>query len=431
MAAKTAVFAFPFLQLPRELRDLVYHYTFSLPDPRADHDLRIERRHLKHFAPSACSILLLLHHECLLLNHQVVREALEVLFKHHTILFSCGPYVLKELLMRVEDKGYPCKQWLKWIKSVEFDWVTFPNLKLYPPEKLAKKDEWWWERDGQEVDVGYVTGGTYNGHYDEHDHEGSHYNDNIYGAEDVSLYPSRHQPGASASNPSSNDVFGFSSHYPFGDPLSEPSYDVEATEHMDSKLDLLISSEVAPLFDYLATPVFSLTSITLPLYFVTKQPHIPSREYPWGYSLPLKIRYWTQVCIHALLMLHRSSPVSVSSSSGSSSAMPTLQEVRIKYMPWDIWASMDPNDNLYRMAEKGVWFNGGEDEINEREGEGEAFRAVWAGLQEKGLCVGEDRMSLEAEINFVKWDGDLDGRRVGDELEVVFRMGWPRNVAME
>jgi hypothetical protein len=63
---------FPFLKLPRELRDQVspttesiqlsiqtsdsyqiYDYAFSIPDDRSDRALRIERRNLKHFKPSA------------------------------------------------------------------------------------------------------------------------------------------------------------------------------------------------------------------------------------------------------------------------------------------------------------------------------------------------------------------------------------------
>jgi hypothetical protein len=324
------------------------------------------------------------------------------------VFLSCGPYVLKQLLTRIEEKDKESKESLRWLKKIELDWVTFPNLKIYPPERTGGRDEWWWEQDGQEVDVDYVRGAAYNGHYDEHDYEGGYYDDNFYGAEDDSLYPSWHQPGVS--NPVSNDVFGFSSHYPFADPQRDLSYDVDATEHVDSKLDLLISMEVVPLFEYLATPTFALSSITLPLYFISKPSHINRSASRPGYTLPLKVRYWTQVCIHALLMLHQ-----------SSSAIPTLQEVGIKYMPWDIWASMDPADNLHRMAAQGVWYRDEDDPTGERECEGEAFRAIWAGLKERGLCKGDDRMGLSADVKFVKWEGDLDKWRVGDELSVVFR----------
>jgi hypothetical protein len=327
--------------------------------------------------------------------------------------------VLKQLLTRIEEMGGPCKRWLKWLQKVEFDWVTFPNLRLYPPERSGGRDEWWWEQDGQEVDVDYVRGVAYNGHYDEHDYEGGYYDDNFYGAEDDSLYPSSHQSGTSGSNPSSNDVFGFSSHYPFTDPLREPTYDVDATEHVDTKFDLLISMEVTPLFDYLATPTFSLTSITLPLYFISKQSYGARTATRPGYTLPLKVRYWAEVCIHALLMLDRSS----SSSSNSSTPTPCLQEVRIKYMPWDVWASMDPADDLQRMAAKGVWYRDRDDPTSEREGEGEAFRAVWKGLEERGMCKEQDRMGLIADISFVGWGGNLNQHRVGDELKVILRKG--------
>jgi hypothetical protein len=344
------------------------------------------------------------------LNRQVAREALEVLCKYHTVFLSCGPYVLKQLLARIEEKGGLYRKLLRWLKKIELDWVTFPNLRIYPPERADGKDEWWWERHGQEVDVDYIRGAAYNGNYDEHDYEGGYYDDNFYGAEDDALYW-QHQAGSSA-DPVPNDPFGFASHYPFADPHSEPSYDVDATEHVDSKLDLLISMEVTPLFEYLATPVFSLTSITLPLYFISKPSHMNRTATRPGYTLPLKVRYWTQVCIRALLMLH-----------GSSSSATTLQEVRIRYMPWDIWASMEPADDLHRMAARGVWYRDSDDPTGERECEGEAFRAIWAGMQERGLCKEDDRMGLNADVRFVEWSGDLDKWRVGDELSVVFTRG--------
>lgn len=371
---------------------------------------------MKYFKPSAASILLLLHHEDVLLNRQIAREALEVLFKNHTLFLSCGPYVLKQLLTRVEAKGGPYKHWLKWIKKIELDWVTFPNLRIYPPERSEGKDEWYWERDEQEVDVDYVRGAVYSGHYDEHDYEGGYYDDNFYEAEDESMYPAWPRPGTQTSSSSSNDPFGFTSHYPFANPTSGTNHDISSARELDTKLDLLISMEVTPLFNYLSTPTFSIQSITLPLYFISKESYHQRSTTRPGYALPLKIRYWVHTCIHALHMLHSSS----TNSQSSSSPFPILQEVRIKYMPWDIWASMDPADNLHRMVEQGIWFKEGDDDDGERESEGEAFRAVWAGLQKRGLCMGKDRMGLAADVTFVEWKGDLDKWRVGDELEVVF-----------
>ncbi|KAJ4287970.1 hypothetical protein N0V90_011985 [Kalmusia sp. IMI 367209] len=394
---------FPFLRLPRELRDQIYDYTFDIQDDRGDRSLRIERRNLKHFRPSAAAILLLLHHEYFLLNRQVAREALEVLFKNHTVFLSCGPYVLKQLLARIEDTGGPGKQWLKRIKNIELDWVTFPNLRLYPPERSEGKDEWWWENDGHEVDVDYIRGAQYSGHYDEHDYEGGYYDDNFYQPEDSSLYPI--WPRSNAPITALNDPFGLSTHYPFADALRQPTEDVASANDIDTKLDLLVSLEVTPLFEYLSTPTFSISSITLPLYFISKSSHHHRSATRPGRTLPLKIRYWVHICVHALLVLHKS---------------PTLEEVRIKYMPWDIWASMEPADNLQRMVEKGIWFKDSEDRTREREGEGEAFRAVWQGLIEKGVCKGDERLGLRATVKFVKWEGDLDKWRVGDELEVVF-----------
>lgn len=348
----------------------------------------------------------MLHHEYFLLNRQVAREALEALFKNHTVFLSCGPYVLKQLLARIEDTGGPGKQWLKRMRKIELDWVTFPNLRIYPPERSEGKDEWWWENDGLEVDVDYIRGAQYSGHYDEHDYEGGYYDDNFYEAEDSSLYPP--WPRHDAQAPTSNDPFGFVNHYPFADPLHQPAHDAPSAHDIDTKLDLLVSLEVTPLFDYLSTPTFALSSITLPLYFISKSSHHNRSATRPGYTLPLKIRYWVHNCIHALLMLHKST---------------TLHEVRVKYMPWDIWASMEPADNLQRMVEKGVWFKGSEVGSEEREGEGEAFRAVWEGLKEGGKCKGDERLGLRAEVRLLKWEGDLDKWRVGDELEVVFTRG--------
>lgn len=384
----------------------IYNYTFALADDRGDRALRIERRHLKHFKPSAAAILLLLHHEYFLLNRLVAREALSVLFAHHTVFLSCGPYVLLQILTRIADSGAPGQSLLRRLARIELDWVTFPNLRIYPPERADGKDEWWWEHDPYEVDVDYVRGAPYNAHYDEHDHEGDHYDDNFYGADDAALYPvwPRRNPPAAAAPAHATDPFGFASHYPFADPLAQPAHDVAAASEIDSKLELLVSLEVTPLFDYLFTPAFALQSLTLPLYFLSKASHANRSATRPGYTLPLKIRYWVHNLVHALLALRKS---------------PTLAEVRVKYMPWDIWASMEPADDLQRIVSRGVWFRAGEG----RTGEGEAFRAVWAGLQGIGALKGDDRMGLEADVRFVKWEGDLDKWRVGDELEVVFRKG--------
>lgn len=346
---------------------------------------------------------MLLRHEYFLLNRQVTREALELLFEKHTVYLSCGSYVLKQLLARIEGTGGPGKQWLKRIRKIELDWVTFPNLRIYPPERNEGRHEDYWENDTHEVDVDYIRGAQYSGHYDEHDYEGGYYDDNIYEAEDASLYPT--WPGRStavvAANP--NDPFGFSTHYPFAD----PSRRNVSTTDIDTKLNILVSLEVTPLFDYLATPVFAIQSITLPLYFLSRASHHQRAASRPGYTLPSKIRYWVQVCIHALLMLRDSV---------------TLQEIRVKYIPWDVWASMEPADDLRRIVDNGVWFRASEEGNGERADEGEAFRAVWTGLQERGACKGDERMGLEAEVKFVKWEFDLD-KRVGDELEVVFRKG--------
>lgn len=364
--------------------------------------MRIERRHLKHFTPSAASILLVLRHDYLLLNRQVAREALQILLRNHVLFLSCGPFVLKQLLRRIEESGGPGKQYLKSIKRIELEWVTFPDLRNYPPDRNVNHGEWWWAEDRQEeIEEDYVTGIQ---NRDEHDYVGQHYNDNFFEPEDETLYPT--WPRRNNPLPASRDPFGFSTHYPFVDPLRQPPYDIAAVLDKETKLDLLVALEVAPLFDYLSSPAFALSSITLPLYFISKTLHRTRSAVSASRTLPTRIRYWVRVCVHALILMHTS---------------PTLQEIRVKYMPQDVWASMDPADDLHRMADQGVWFRDSEDRAGLRVGEGEAFRAVWAALQEKGLCKGEDRLGLSADVRLVKWEGDLDTRsRVGDELEIVF-----------
>ncbi|KAF2109481.1 hypothetical protein BDV96DRAFT_502492 [Lophiotrema nucula] len=414
-----ATSVFPFLELPRELRDQettqIYDCVLELPDTRGERALRIERRHLKYFKPSAASFLLLLHHEYFLLDRQVAAEALESLLKNHTPFLSCGPFVLQSLFTRIEEEpAGQGKQWLRWMRKIELDWITFPNLAIYPPNRENGKDEWPWEADDIEVDVEYVKGfkdtemsyGDDTGYNDEYDYEGDGYDDNFYDPVDMDLYPSFEQPTSSMiQQPAgeADDPFGLTTIYPFSDPSSEPDHDTTSQETLYTKLDLLISLEVTPLFTYFSSPVFSLSSITLPLYFISKSSlHHRSAARP-GYALPLKLRYWVAVAVHALLLL-------CPPDGGS----PALNEVRIKYLAWDIWANMDPSDDIYSMPEKGVWFKDGDG----REGQGEAFRAVWNGLFERGLDVSNG--ALDATVKLVQWHGDLEQWRVGDELDVVF-----------
>lgn len=295
------------------------------------------------------------------------------------------------------------------------DWITFPNLRMYPPERSNGKDEWWWENDGQEVDVDYIRGAQYNGHYDEYDYEGSGYDDNLYEPSDTQLYPAftaPHQPFSQPPDPA--DPFGFSTHYPFSDPSRAPGSDDDGegeqamgAEDIATKLELLVEMEVTPLFEYLASPTFALSSITLPLYFISKQTYHQRNTSRPGYGLPLKLRYWVAVVVHALNLLL---------SHSRSLSQPPLSEVRVKYLPWDIWASMDPSDDLNYIVNKGVWFDS-ESADDRPEGEGEAFKAVWDALIIGGI---ETRKELNADVKLVKWDGELDKWRVGDELEVVF-----------
>ena len=341
-----------------------------------------------------------------------------MLFKRHNVFFSCGPFVLKSLLEAVEQQDGLGRQWLKWLKSIELDWVTFPDLRMYPPDRTHGRDEWWFERDEEdavELDVDYIRGAEYNGHYDEHDHTGGYYDDNFYDPSDASLYPPYHQvaPVLHPDMPA-DDIFGFADHNPFTDPedIYHPTHTSNNIEDLSTKLELLVTMEVTPLFSYLSSPVFTaLTSITLPLYFISRETHSHRRHSRPGYTLPLKVRYWVYVAVHALEMLHSS---------------PALQKVKVKYMPWDIRARMDSCDDLHRIVEQGVWFDNPltDGEGGEREHEGEAFRSVWAMLEDKTVheekAPGPVRTNLQSEIRFVKWDGEMDSYRVGDELEVVF-----------
>ena len=288
---------------------------------------------------------------------------------------------------------------------------------MYPPDRTHGRDEWWFEQeanDNIEVDVDYLRGAAYTSHYDEHDHTGGYYDDNFYDPSDASLYPAYyHQTPVLHPNAAADDISTLFSHNPFQD--AEEAYHPTTTsttaEDLSTKLDLLVSMEVEPLFTYLSTPTFlSLTSITIPLYFISRESYFHRRNSRPGYTLPLKVRYWVHVAVEAFTMLHSSS---------------TLQEVRVKYMPWDIWASMDSCDDLHRIVERDVWFNDPltDGDGGEREHEGEAFRCVWGMLVEKGLCTGKrgPRMGLTSSIRFVKWDGEMDSYRVGDELEVMFK----------
>ncbi|KAI4946739.1 hypothetical protein J4E91_006910 [Alternaria rosae] len=405
---------FPFLRLPRELRDQIYDYTFAAQEFSVDR--AIERRHLKYFKPSAAAILLITRHQYFLLNRQVAREALEILFKNHTVYLSCGPFVLKALLEKIEEPNGPGRQWLKWLKKIELDWENLPNLQHYPPDREEGRDVWYWEHDQEEVNVDYIRGAYYSGHYDEYDHEGTSYDDNMYDASNSSLYPSFRQP-ATTQPPNANDPFGFTTHYPFADPTLDPVREASAAD-IATKLDLLVSMEVTPLFTYLASPTFNLSSITLPLRFISRGSHQSRSVSRPGFALPLKIRYWVQVCVHALLML------TSAHESGASSSTP-LQEVRVKYAPVDIWASMEPTDDLRRIVDLGVWFDNPEEgQEVEREGEGEAFRAVWEGMRARTSYDERKRLGrrwgLKADITFDPWDGDMDKGRVGDEVEIVF-----------
>jgi len=371
-----------FLNLPRELRDHIYDYVFAIPDKRSPRALRIERRHLTYFTPTAPTILLVLHHECLLLNRQVAAEALDFLFKKHNVFLSCGPFVLNSFLYRIEQEPEgQGKKLLKKLRRIELDWITFPNLRHYPPE--------WYEENGNQG----------SGEYDDSwDYEGEGYDDNHYALGSFETWPAfRIRPEGS----SSADPFGLSTLYPFADPRSEPVYDIAAQETAYEKLDYLVDREVTPLFAYLSSPTFKLSTMTLPLIFVSRQRYMDRSASRASFALPIKIRYWVKVVAHALIML-------LPDAEGKTK----LDELLIRYMPQNVWAAMDPSDDLNEMAKKGVWAKGN----GQGSSAGEVFSAVWEELEQRRGPLNRDELQISVEL--VKWMGELEGRYVGDALEV-------------
>ncbi|KAF2498612.1 hypothetical protein BU16DRAFT_524699 [Lophium mytilinum] len=445
---------FRFFALPRELRDQVYHHVFELPDSRSPRALCIERRHLAFFKPTPASILLILHQEDLLWNRQVAREALEVLFKKHTVFLSSGPFVLTRFLKMIQeqvgchrgqkvdinkadneqagaDLGSALQHVddpmgpvvLSWLKRIELDWITFPNLRFYPPWRWddAPSVPWvdpWVDEDPSSFnspprpkELRTETSWNYAGESSEY------YDDNYYddrkGWPDYSweeFYEDAQdvQDAREDDDPEeqdSGDPFGFDGHYPFSDPTSEPRWDDSTPRDARTALDRLISREVMPLFAYLSTPPIALTSITIPLFFVSRPKHHSRASLPEDMKLPLRIRYWTKVIASALYMLLNRTDNQ------------PLQEVRIRYAPFDIWASLEPTDDLLKLESEGLWNTEGEFNFKSGDGEGQAFKAVQAELRELGVEWGPKTVDVKARI--VKWTLETGGEKPGDELELV------------
>ncbi|OCK76260.1 hypothetical protein K432DRAFT_385565 [Lepidopterella palustris CBS 459.81] len=486
VTANPSLHSSAFLALPRELRDQIYNHIFAIPDHRSTRALRIERRHLTRFTPSPATILLILHHECVLLNRQISSEALEALFKNHNVFFSCGPFVLNRFLALIgEGNGGEGREWLSWLRRMELEWITFPNLRFYPPRRRQRPSEL-----GLNTPL-YDSFHSYG--YEEEvswDYEGSDYDDNFYDPHNASVWPEEEveikdeyiinasstyapetDPITSVSNrwrkeeaeengrytidPSSTSAHGgkadeidphnvlfwsreevesndqyiidpsstaygdepketdpgtfISTYYPFGFstqyPSSDPSlstWDDSVLSDSQTALNRLIASEVTPLFTFLASSALNITSITIPLHFISRPKYFSRAASRPDYILPLRARYWVKVVAHAVLLLLSSSPISA----------PKLREVRIKYIPYDIWASLEPTDDLSKMAKQGFWGDIGD-------GEGEAFQALHAELAERGVEMGPDE--LDVDVRFVQWTFENGGEKVGDELLVVMR----------
>ncbi|OCL08056.1 hypothetical protein AOQ84DRAFT_246591, partial [Glonium stellatum] len=407
----------PFLALPRELRDQIYDHVFNIPDNRSSHDLRIERPDIEHFSATPTSILAILHHGCILLNRSIAAEALEALFKKHTVFFSCGPYVLKETLSRISAGGNgEGKKWLSWMKRVEIDWVTLPIALRRPPPRRRRTPPWRQDYRPQieEGDDYYMP-----------DYEGSRDSED-YGDSDPDTYDPANgyiwqgqEPHDTSS--SSNDPFGLSYHYPFSPDLSEdffsdtpfadpltdpPSYPYVFDNHhwnAHEALSRLEQTEIKPLFSFLSTGPLNLTRMTLPLYFPSRlnarwQTRFQRRA-PEASAVSPDINYWVRVSIHGVLMLLKEPPA--------------LRELCIRYMPYNIWASLEPSDDLAEIEKNGLW--GSEEGTGE---ERESLKAVLTGLAERGVQLKPEDVNVS--LRLVKWTGEeTHGGRIGDGLEVL------------
>ena len=84
-------------------------------------------------------------------------------------------------------------------------------------------------------------------------------------------------------------------------------------------------------------------------------------------------------------------------------------------MPYDIWASLEPTDDLAKIEKNGFWSSD-----DGAEGEREAFKAVLAGLVERGVELRPE--DVDVNLRLVKWTAEeTSGEQIGDELEVLMR----------
>jgi len=101
-----------FLQLPRELRDEIYHRLLVIEEPQ----ILLEYQRLDGFQQSLSYIARLLLLPICQSNKQIASEAVEVYFRHFPVFFNCGPDVLRLLFTHVPP------QVLLWIKHIEMVW---------------------------------------------------------------------------------------------------------------------------------------------------------------------------------------------------------------------------------------------------------------------------------------------------------------------
>jgi len=102
----------PFLQLPRELRDQVYHRLLAIEEPQ----ISLEYERLDGFQQSLSYIARLLLLPICQTNKQVAAEVFEIYLRYFPVYFNSGPDVLRLLFTHLPPQA------LSWIKRLEVAW---------------------------------------------------------------------------------------------------------------------------------------------------------------------------------------------------------------------------------------------------------------------------------------------------------------------
>lgn len=391
---------------------MIYEYAFAMRDQRSSRDRRIERRGVKRFTPTPAMILLVARYQYLVLSRAVALEALEVLFKRHTVLFSCGPLVLKTFLSKIEkERSGQGKKWLKWLKHIELDWTQFLSIRAY---LLLRGSH---QRQGNvenlrehmvSLDEPGERGGPdqhdMSDYFDEFDCESGLYNDNLYSIDDPTLHSII--PDYEESGEVLDEIFG--------EPIDEGphmhvAFDAELGEgKLREGLRWLFKLEILPLFEYLCSPSFALSSLTVPLHFVRRGRYSQRGTSPSKMAKPL---YYIQMAICALTMLL----------SDRADGSPCLNKVIIKYIPLDLWIYIEclQSGEYERLQKEGVFFDRNNEHL--RWNDGEAMQAVWEGLARRGLTTPRDYLKASVtRVQGEEGEGGSENLEIVDHLEIVF-----------